>query len=120
MKKKLLTALTAILVLAIIIISYKFFAANDIETKTYDFLATKGYTEQEISDIEIKHSFVNKLLGYNEWRIFVEFASEPDIIFAFTYRNKEIIKQGVTSNDLLDKGAILEYDAKFHNGELKN
>lgn len=120
MKKKLMAALTAILVFAAIIIAYKFMATDDMKTKTYDFLATKGYTEQDISEIEVKHSFVNKLLGYNEWRIFVEFASEPDIIFAFTYRNEEIIKQGVTSSDLLDKDEILEYDAKFHNGQLKN
>ena len=120
MKKKLLAASTAILVLAIIIVSYKFLAANDMKTKTYDFLAAKGYTQEDIADIEVKHSFMNKLLGYNEWRIFVEFASEPDIIFTFTYRNNEIIKQDVAGSDLLDKDEILKYDEKFNNGELKN
>jgi len=69
--------------------------------------------------MEIKHSFLNKILFYNEWIILVEFESESDIIFAFTYRNKEIIKQGVTSDDLLDKDEIREYDEKFKNGELK-
>ena len=84
------------------------------------FLETKGYTKSDISNMEIKHSFLNKILFYNEWIILVEFESESDIIFAFTYRNKEIIKQGVTSDDLLDKDEIREYDEKFKNGELKN
>ena len=120
MKKKLAAVFAVVLAFAIITTSYKFMATNDIKAKTSDFLATKGYTQADISDIEIKHSFLNKLLGYNEWRIFVEFASEPDVIFAFTYRNNEIIKQGVTADTLLDKDERLAYDAKFNNGDLKN
>ena len=111
---------TTILLIIIGVMSYKVIAGNNIKNKTYEFLETKGYNKNDISNIEVKHSFLNKILSYNEWRIFVEFESEPDIIFAFTYRNKEIIKQGVTSDDLLDKDEIREYDEKFKNGELKN
>jgi len=110
---------TTILLIIIGVMSYKVIAGNNIKNKTYEFLETKGYNKNDISNIEVKHSFLNKILSYNEWRIFVEFESEPDIIFAFTYRNKEIIKQGVTSDDLLDKEEIRVYDEKFNNGELK-
>ncbi len=95
--------------------------SNDVEGMTYDYLETQGYTKDDIKEIEIDHSVVNKVLGYNEWRIFVEFKSEPDIIFAFTYRDDEIIRQGVKSNvRQLDKDEIQAYDEKFDNGELKN
>jgi len=101
------------------IFSYKVIIGNNIENKTYEFLETKGYTKKDILNIEIKHSFINKILSYNEWRIFVTFKSDPEIIFAFTYRNNEIIKQGVTREELLSKDEIREYDEKFKNGELK-
>lgn len=120
MKKKLIIASSVISLFIVITVCYKTVATNDIRNKTYDFLETKGYTQEDITQIEISHSFVNKLLSYNEWRIFVEFKSDPDIIFAFTYRNKEIIKQGVTSDGLLDKDEIRAYDKKFNNGELKS
>ena len=121
MKKKLNISLGIILVLALAIVSYKLIASNSIKDKTYSHLETIGYTQNDIDNVEIKHSFLNKLLGYNEWRIFVEFESEPDIIFAFTYRDKQIIRQGITSKvTQLDIAEIEEYDSKFDNGELKN
>lgn len=99
---------------------YKEIAENKMERKTYEFLRTKGYTNNDIDDVEIKHSFINKILNYNEWRILVEFETEEDIIFAFTYRNNEIIKQGVKcENYQLTKEEIENYETRFENGELK-
>jgi len=116
-KKKYIVILLIICI--VIMLTYKIIAGNIVRDKTYDYLETKGYAQEDISNIEIKHSFLNKLLSYNEWRIFVEFKSEPNIIFAFTYRNKEILKQGVTSTPMLDKNEILDYSNKFNNGEFK-
>ena len=118
MKNKFNIFLIILFILIGITVSYKLIAGNHVKYKAYDFLETKGYTKNDISNIEIKHSFLNKLLSYNEWRIFVEFKSEPNVIFAFTYRNKNIIKQGVTSDRLLDKDEIRKYDEKFNKGEL--
>lgn len=121
MKKKLKISLGMILVIALAIVSHKLIASNSIKDKTYSHLETIGYTQNDIDNVEIKHSFINKLLGYNEWRIFVEFESEPDIIFAFTYRDRQIIRQGITSKvTQLDIAKIEEYDSKFDNGELRN
>ena len=108
-----------ILIIITIILSYKAIFRNIIKNKTYDYLETKGYIKEDIRNIEIKHSFLNKLLSYNEWRIFVEFESNPNIIFAFTYRNKEIIKQGVSGTPMPNKEEIRDYDNKFNNGEFK-
>ncbi len=95
--------------------------SNDVEGMTYDYLETQGYTKDDIKEIEIDHSVMNTILGYNEWRIHVEFKSEPDIMFAFAYRDDEIIRQGIKSDiRQLEKDEIKAYDEKFDNGELKN
>ena len=117
MKKKVIIFIIIIVIL--LMFSYKIIFGNIIKNKTYDYLESKGYMQENISNIEIKHSFLNKLLSYNEWRIFVEFKSEPNIIFAFTYRNKEIIKQGVSGTPMPNKDEIMELDRKFNNNELK-
>ncbi len=121
MKKVVMISLAVVVLFASAIVSHKVFAGKSIENKTYSHLESVGYAQEDIEDIEIKHSFVNKVLGYNEWRIFVEFEKEPDIIFAFTYRDDQIMRQGITSHvTQLSKEEIYEYDRKFDNGELKN
>ncbi len=121
MNKKFLITLGIVAIIALSTVSYKLVVGNNIKHKTYQHLKTVGYTQNDIKNIEIKHSFINKILSYNEWRIFVEFEKEPDIIFAFTYRNSKIIRQGITSIiTQLEKEEIYEYDRKFDNRELKN
>ena len=54
-----------------------------IKTYTYTELEYRGYTAQDISEVKIKHSYMNRILSYNEWRISVEFKNQPDILFWF-------------------------------------
>ena len=89
-----------------------------IKTYTYTELEYRGYTAQDISEVKIKHSYLNRILSYNEWRISVEFEKKPDVSFWFTYRDNKIIFQGVSSEPMLDKEAILDYSEKFKNGTL--
>ena len=89
-----------------------------IRTYTYTELEYRGYTAQDVNEIEIAHSYLNRILGYNEWRVSVEFKKEPDIFFWFTYRDGQIIFQGVSSEPMLDKEAVLIYSEKFKNGTL--
>ncbi len=120
MKKKIIISLGIIVILILTILSYKFVAGNVMKEKTYSYLETVGYTQKDIADVEIKHMLINKIMGYNAWRIFVEFKREPNIIFAFTYRDDQIIKQGTASKiTQLDKEEIIRYDTMFDNGELK-
>ncbi len=122
MKKKWLWIILAVAIVIAVggIAIFKEVAGNKIERKTYEYLRDKGYTNNEIDDVEVMHSFINKLLGYNEWRIFVEFETEEDIIFAFTYRNNEIIRQGVKcENYQLTKEEIQDYENRFETGQLK-
>lgn len=89
-----------------------------IKTYTYTELENRGYTAQDISKIKINHSYLNKILSYNEWRISVEFEKEPNILFWFTYRDDKIIFQGVSSEPMLDKDSILDYSERFKDGTL--
>ena len=89
-----------------------------IKSYTYDELEHRGYTAQDVSEIKIKHSYINRILSYNEWRISVEFEKQPGIFFWFTYRDNKIIFQGVSSDPMLDKEAVLNYSEKFKNGTL--
>lgn len=62
-----------------------------IKTYTHKELEYRGYTAQDISEVKIKHSYMNRILSYNEWRISVEFKKQLAILFWFTYRDNEII-----------------------------
>ena len=89
-----------------------------IRTYTYTELEYRGYTAEDVSEIKIKHSYLNRILSYNEWRISVEFEKKPDVFFWFTYRDDKIIFQGVSSDPMLDKETILDYSERFKNGTL--
>ena len=89
-----------------------------IKTYTYTELEYRGYTTQDISEVKIKHSYLNRILSYNEWRISVEFKKQPAILFWFTYRDNEIIFQGVSSEPMLDKEAVIDYSERFKDGTL--
>lgn len=89
-----------------------------IKTYTYTELEYRGYSAQDVSEIKIMHSYLNRILSYNEWRISVEFVEEPNILFWFTYRDDKIIFQGVSSEPMLDKESILDYSERFKNGTL--
>ena len=120
MKRKKIIILGIIVLIVIILILYLnvFVQRKFIKTYTYTELEYRGYTAQDISEIKIKHSYLNRLLSYNEWRISVEFEKEPEILFWFTYRDNKIVFQGVSSEPMLDKESVLEYSERFKNGNL--
>lgn len=91
---------------------------NNIKKYTEDYIVSLGYPIESISNIEINHSYLNRVLSFNEWRIAVTFEKKPDISFWLTYKNNEIISQGVSQEPMLDKEQVFEYSEKFHNGTL--
>ena len=117
-KKLLITVIIILLLLAAGLCLNVFIQQKFIKTYTYTELENRGYTAQDVSEIKIKHSYLNKILSYNEWRISVEFEKEPDILFWFTYRDNKIVFQGVSSEPLLDKEEIRDYSERFKNGTL--
>lgn len=119
MKKIWLYILCAIVWIVVIACGYCMVQWHIIHNKTYSLLETYGYTEEDIEQVDLKHSFLNNLLWYDEWRILVEFKKEPDIYYRFTYRNNEILKIWISSEPMPDKDKLIEYDNRFENGELK-
>ena len=118
-KKKAFIISAALLAAIALALSLNVFVRQKfIKASTYTELEYRGYTAQDVSEIKIEHSYLNRILSYNEWIISVEFKKEPDVLFQFTYRDDKIIFQGVTSEPMLDKEEILDYSEKFKNGTL--
>ena len=120
MKRKKVIMATVIVLLVFIIVLYLnvFIQQKFIKTYTYTELEYRGYTAQDVSEIKIKHSYLNRILSYNEWRISVEFEENPDILFWFTYRDDKIVFQGVSSEPMLDKESVIDYSERYKNGTL--
>ena len=121
MVKKKKAFIIGVVVLVVIVFALNlnvFVVKKFIKTYTYAELENRGYTAQDVSEIKIKHSYLNRILSYNEWIISVEFKKEPDILFQFTYQDDKIIFEGVSSESMLDKEKILDYSERFKNGTL--
>ena len=87
-KKKIIMAVLLLIIVALclnVFVQQKF-----IKTYTFTELEYRGYTAQDVREIVIKHSYLNRILSYNEWRISVEFVEEPNVLFWFTYRDGKI------------------------------
>ena len=96
MKKayKICSVLLASIVLCGII--YVGIGSNRIENKAWDYLKQNNYSETDIKSLDVKHSFVNILLSYNEWIIDVVFEDEPDSVYKYTFKGGEIVQSGVS------------------------
>ena len=117
-KKAFKISIIVLLILIILLCLNVLVQKKFIKTYTYTELENRGYTAQDVSKIKINHSYLNRILSYNEWRISVEFEKEPNILFWFTYRDNKIVFQGVSSEPMLDKEEIMDYSEKFKNGTL--
>ena len=68
MKKKVITGCCILLVLIILGgFLYVGIGRNNLENKMWDYLEQENYSETDIQSLEVKHSFMNILLSYNEW-----------------------------------------------------
>lgn len=114
MKKIWLYILCAIIWIVVIVCGYCMIQWHIIQDKTYSYLETYGYTDEDIERVNLDLKFSWK----NEWQIVVEFKKEPNILYWFTYRNNEIIKNWVAAAKIPHK-EFIEYENTFENGELK-
>ena len=117
-QKKIIRIIVLFIAIISVLFLNVFIQQKFIKTYTYTELEYRGYTRQDISEIKVKHSYLNRILSYNEWRISVEFEKKPNILFWFTYRDNKIIFQGVSSEPMLDKESVLDYSERYKNGTL--
>jgi len=101
MKKKLLVGIMAILIIISAISIFQVLSrTNTIEQKMQIYLASKGYNHNDIANIEVKHSFLNILLSYNQWTILVEYSDEPDVLYHYTIKNNQIVPSGISGGSI--------------------
>lgn len=118
MKKKHIIFGVVILLIVIALILNVFVIKKFIKSYTIVEIENRGYNSSDIKNIEIKHSYINKLLSYNEWRISVEFEKEPNVYFWFSYKDKKIVFEGISSEPMMDKELEIEYSEKYKQGKL--
>ena len=97
MKKKVIPGCCILLVLILLGgFLYVGIRRNTLANKMSDYLKHENYTETDIQSIEVKHSFVNILLSYNEWTIDVVYEDEPTSIYKYTLKDGNIVESGVS------------------------
>lgn len=86
-------------ILAVIILTcyiYVFAGTKSTEKLMREYLEDKGYTTEEIQNIDVNHSFLNVILSYNEWNIRIRYADEPEAVYIYTVKNGQIKEAGIS------------------------
>ncbi len=96
MKKIMLTIGVLLAVSIVSVFLYVGLGSLHIENRTREQLKQENYTEADIRSINVRHSFANLLLSYNEWSIDVVFADEPTSVYHYTLRDGSIVQSGVS------------------------
>lgn len=91
-KRKAAAVLALIIILAGV--SYVLAGRAIIQNKMEAYLKEKGYRYDEISNIEVYHSFINKIISNSEWHIYVKYENESSVIYSYSYENGEIKPDG--------------------------
>lgn len=103
-KPKLKILFLVIVITAVLLIGYVKIGTNVIYNKVEKHLIeNRGYTNEDINNISIKHSFLNIILSYQEWIIHVTFKDEPEAEYGYYYKDGKI-EQGSANSKTLDDG----------------
>ncbi len=97
MNKNILIGLAIVLIVVFVAgFLYVQTSRTGVEDNILTYLEDRGYTEGDISNIKIKHSYLNVLLSYNQWTILVTFTDEPNVLYHYTIKAGEIVQSGVS------------------------
>ena len=111
--KKLMIVVISLLIVIIAFTSFVLVGKANIKNKMDEYLKNKGYSTNEIAKVKVSHNAINYILGYDVWGISVEYVDEPDVLYFYSYKNKEIVTAGVGG-----KGA--EKENLKHDEDYKN
>lgn len=98
-------------ILAVVILAcfiYVFAGTKRAERLMREYLADQGYAAAEIQSVDVKHSFLNIALSYNEWSIRVQYVDEPGALYYYTVKDGQIKAAGVSGN--VDKEDLKHID----------
>lgn len=120
MKGKKFLIILGILLLCILVAYnlYVFINKKNILKYTKNSIEELGYSLNDIENIDVQHFFINKILGYNEWKISVVFKKKNNITFWYSYRDNQIVFEGVSSELMLDKEDVMKYSQEFKTGRF--
>lgn len=98
MKKKKVFIVCGALFTAIVLSAcfYVGIGSNNVENKMWNYLKENNYDESDIKSVDVKHSFMNILLSYNEWAVDVVFEDDPDSVYKYTLKDGRIGESGVS------------------------
>ena len=77
-------------------LTYVFVGTKKAEKLMWKYLDEKEYTQTEIQSIDVKHSFLNIILSYDEWQVAVVYTDEPTSIYYYRIKNDSIVEGGVS------------------------
>ena len=99
MKKKTVFIVCGALLVAVIlcVCLYVGIRSNQMKNEMWDYLKANNYAETEIKSVDVKHSFMNALLSYNEWTVDVVFEDEPTSAVHSLYDKRAFINECFTS-----------------------
>ena len=94
--------------------------STTVKNKVLDYLHEYGYSESDISEIQVKRSYMNLLWSYNEWDIQVEYHDQPGVIYHYAVKNGGVVHSGVSGAELdkselkhFDGGGLTEFEAVY-------
>lgn len=116
-KKNIIISILVIMIVGLIL--YPLIAKFTIKNMAKEFLQEKGYVEKDIKNIKVEHSYLNRILSYDEWSILVEFTSLPDIEYSFTKKDGKILFRGLFDSSK-SKAELKELEDKYENGNLRS
>ena len=115
-KKKILIIWTLIITISMVL--YVLLGTINVKSKMDRYLTDKGDTASKIESVKVRHSFMNLLLSYDEWGIEVRYYDEPDVIYYYKYKNKEIAPAGVSGKGA-EKSELKNLDDAYLDTEIK-
>lgn len=101
MKNKVfITIICITITLFISSIIYVSIGTSKAEKLIKNYLTEKGNKQNEIQNINVKHSFLNIILSYQEWTIEIIYKDEPTSIYYYHMNENKITEGGVTGSTI--------------------
>lgn len=117
MKKYLKILKYVVLILIIALFLYKAAGSYNLKKITYEYFETRGCLKEDIKKIKVKHSLINLIVSYQEWKVEVNLDDRYTI--NFNYDNKKLVLSGI-NNEELTKESLQKILEKVEDGTICN
>lgn len=99
MKRKGLSIAVGLLIVIMLAgYTYVISGAKRVEGMMRGHLEERGYQQEEITSVEVYHSFLSPLYSRSRWAIRVRYADEPGAIYHYTIKDGRIKDDGISGS----------------------